>query len=105
MPRWDRAASHALGPGAMRTQRNKPICCAFRNALSDRAICFGLLCIGLALEAATNTSGYSKLVARLKFRLTVRANALECPLLATDHRRSNPKSEYVAVLAIALQID
>jgi hypothetical protein len=50
MPRWDRAASHAFGPGAMRTQRNKPIRCAFRNALSDRAICFGLLCIGSPLR-------------------------------------------------------
>ena len=29
-----RAASQAFGPGAMRTQRNKPIRCAFRNALS-----------------------------------------------------------------------
>ena len=64
----------------------------------------------LALEAATNTSGSSKLIGRLKFRLTVRANApraivwqlvfgVSMSASGTRGQASNPKSEYVAVIS------
>jgi hypothetical protein len=46
----DRAASQAWGPGEMRTLRNKPSLCAFRNARSERAIWAGALCIESALS-------------------------------------------------------
>jgi hypothetical protein len=48
----ERAASQASGPGEIRTLRNKPILCAFRNARSERAIWAGVLCIGCPLKRA-----------------------------------------------------
>jgi hypothetical protein len=57
----------------MRTQRSKFNRCAFRKARNDRAISFGLLCIG-ASDAAPHTSYGPVSVRRLIFTLTVRPN-------------------------------
>ena len=109
MPRYstrfcDRAASQAPGPGEMQTLRNKPSLCAFRNARNERAICFGVLCIGPLLNGGTNISCCWKPVSSLNARLIVRPNAqtrakLNCLQIGQPHwarRRRRPNYDTAA---------
>jgi hypothetical protein len=74
LPNCPTTASHGLGPGRMRTPRNKPSLCAFRNARSERAICDGLLCIG-RFSRSTGIQLPPRSALKLKFRIIVRPNA------------------------------
>src|SRR6185436_7232758 len=70
MPLCDCAASHASDPGEMQTLRSRPSLCAFRKALSERAMSLGVLCIGALQKKRSTMLGDPDRV-RMKFSLTV----------------------------------
>ena len=67
------AASQARFPGEIRTERNNPSRCAFRNALIERAISFGVLCMGV-LAAHKYTQVVVQKPRERRFTLIVTAN-------------------------------